>query len=85
MFDMKAFPAQNPTAQSRSIGLEHAQDIVDAFATFTDLDESFDNDALLAYLSRGPEQRDDHLAGRSRPRERCEYYGVRRFGRIPIL
>ncbi|KAF2721408.1 FAD binding domain-containing protein [Polychaeton citri CBS 116435] len=54
-FDMQAFPARNLTIQTRTIGMDRAKEFVDAFAGFTDLDESFHNNALLSYMSYGPE------------------------------
>ncbi|GKT52211.1 FAD-dependent monooxygenase yanF [Colletotrichum spaethianum] len=53
-FDLAAFPATNLTIERRTIGVEHADEVVDAVVAFTDLDQSFKDNAMLAIMTYDP-------------------------------
>jgi FAD/FMN-containing dehydrogenase len=50
-FDVEAFPAKNLSIETRIFAEEHADEVADAIAGFTDRDQSFEDDAMLTILS----------------------------------
>lgn len=54
-FDMEAFPAHNLTLTRRTSGAEHAEDFINAMVGFTNLDKSFQNNAMVSVISYTPE------------------------------
>ncbi|KAF2661146.1 FAD-binding domain-containing protein [Lophiostoma macrostomum CBS 122681] len=54
-FDLETFPATNLSVATRSIALEHSDEVVDAVAGFTNLNQSFDDNFLLATMSYSPQ------------------------------
>ncbi|KAK6197121.1 hypothetical protein LQW54_010916 [Pestalotiopsis sp. IQ-011] len=54
-FDVEAFPAKNLSLETRILSEGHSDDVADAIAAFTDLDQSFADDAMLTILSYNPE------------------------------
>ncbi|ETS74969.1 hypothetical protein PFICI_13453 [Pestalotiopsis fici W106-1] len=54
-FDVEAFPTKNLSLETRVFAEEYADEIADAFAGFTDLDQSFEDDAMLTVLNYNPE------------------------------
>lgn len=50
-FDVEAFPAKNLSIETRIFAEEHADEVSDAIAGFTDRDQSFEDDAMLTILS----------------------------------
>lgn len=53
-FDLEAFPAMNLSYGVRTIGMEHTDEVVDAFVNFTNLDQSFSDNAMLTGFSYSP-------------------------------
>lgn len=53
-FDVEAFPAKNLSLETRILSEEHSDDVADAIAGFTDLNQSFADDAMLTILSYNP-------------------------------
>ncbi|KAK6863755.1 hypothetical protein PG995_000283 [Apiospora arundinis] len=54
-FRLATFPAANLVVDKRSIGIEHINTVIDAVATFTDLDQSFHDNALLTAIQYRPD------------------------------
>lgn len=54
-FDVEAFPAKNLSLETRPFSEENADEVADAIASFTDLGQSFADDAMLTILSYNPE------------------------------
>ncbi|KAI0168533.1 FAD binding domain-containing protein [Pestalotiopsis sp. NC0098] len=54
-FDVEAFPVKNLSLETRTFSEENANEIADAIAAFTDLDQSFADDVMLTILSYNPE------------------------------
>lgn len=53
-FDINTFPAQNITLERRTIGPEHTDEYIDALVGYADLDQSFQNNALVSVTSYMP-------------------------------
>jgi FAD/FMN-containing dehydrogenase len=54
-FDLETFPARNLSIERRTIGSEHVDKFVDAVVGFTDLNESFHDNAMLAFITYSPQ------------------------------
>jgi FAD/FMN-containing dehydrogenase len=61
-FDIEAFPAHNLAIETRAINLTHANDFVDAVAAFTNLDRSFQDNAMISIIRYDPEAEEIGLA-----------------------
>lgn len=57
-FDLEAFPANNLSIQRRTIGVEHAEEFVDAVSGFTNLDQSFRDNAMISVMTYDPRAED---------------------------
>jgi FAD/FMN-containing dehydrogenase len=53
-FDMVTIPATNLTMQTRYIAVNHSDEVADAVAAFSDLDESYSANAMLTAVSYSP-------------------------------
>lgn len=53
-FDIEAFPAQNLTLERRTVGEEHTDEFIDAIVGYTDLDQSFHDNAMVSVISYKP-------------------------------
>lgn len=60
-FDVEAFPAKNLSLETRTFSGENADEVADAIAAFTDLGQSFADDAMLTILSYNPETRNSSI------------------------
>jgi FAD/FMN-containing dehydrogenase len=54
-FDVEAFPASKLSIETRVIGVEHAYELADAISGFADLDQSFEDNAMIAIMTYDPE------------------------------
>jgi FAD/FMN-containing dehydrogenase len=54
-FDVEAFPARNLSIERRVIDVEHSDQVIDAVAGFTNLDQSFHDNALISITTYSPE------------------------------
>ncbi|CAI6269471.1 unnamed protein product [Periconia digitata] len=55
-FDLKTFPADKLSIDQRTISSEHAGGLIDAIADFTDLDQTFHDNAMIAMMMYNPQQ-----------------------------
>ena len=53
-FDINTFPATNVTLERRTTGPEHTDQFIDAIVDFTNLDQSFDENAMVWVISYSP-------------------------------
>ena len=54
-FDLEAFPAMNVTYGTTIIGMDHIDEVIDAIAGFADLDQSFNDNAMLVDIAYSAE------------------------------
>lgn len=54
-FDIDTFPAHNLTLERRTIGPEHMDEFIDAVIKYADLDQSFDENAMVSVISYMPQ------------------------------
>ncbi|PVI01715.1 FAD-binding domain-containing protein [Periconia macrospinosa] len=55
-FDLEAFPAQNLSITTRTIGPDHSDEFIDAVSGFTDLAPSFRDNAMIALVTYDSEE-----------------------------
>jgi FAD/FMN-containing dehydrogenase len=54
-FDIETFPTSNITLERRTIGPEHTDEYIDAIVDFTNLDQSYDESAMVSVISYTPD------------------------------
>lgn len=54
-FDITAFPANNVTLERRSIGTEHTDEFANAVVGYANLDQSFQNNAMVSVIGYQPQ------------------------------
>lgn len=53
-FDINTFPASNITLERRTVGPEHTNEYIDAVIDYTNLDQSFNENAMVSVISYVP-------------------------------
>jgi FAD/FMN-containing dehydrogenase len=54
-FDLEATPANNLFIERRSIDMEYSNEVIDAVSGFTNLDQSFNDNALISIVTYDPD------------------------------
>lgn len=84
-FDIETFPASNITLERRTIGPEHTDEYIDAIVDFTNLDQSYDENAMVSVISYTPDAGIMMTATEVNTVNNASTTAFEKFNRMPVM